>query len=133
ADRALLTRDFPDYDVLDASIPSAAELTEIALAVEDAARAVPGVSNSGGAAAGWSLGGMVLATSHGFAGSYLTSRFSLSASAIAGGGTGMERDYDFDSKAHRSDLSSPDEIGKKAGERAVRRLNPRQMPTGHAT
>ena len=116
---------FPDLDLLDATIPSAAELTEMALAVEDAARAVPGVTNSGGASAGWSLGGLVLATSHGFTGSYLTSRFSLSASAIAGTGTGMERDYESEVKVHRGDLSDPATIGRKAGERAVRRLNPR--------
>ena len=54
---------FPDLDLLDATIPSATELTEMALAAEDAARAVPGVTNSGGASAGWSLGGLVLATS----------------------------------------------------------------------
>ena len=133
ADPDRLARDFPDYDVLDASIPSAAELTEIALAVEDAARAVPGVTNSGGASAGWSLGGLVLATSDGFAGSYLASRFSLSASAIAGEGTGMERDYDAESKTHRADLSAPAEIGRKAGERAVRRLNPQKVATGKGT
>src|SRR6185295_9190929 len=133
ADPARLARTFPDRDLLDPAVASAAELTEAALAAEHASRAVSGVSNSGGASAGWSLGGLVLATSHGFAGSYLTSRFSISASAIAGEGTGMERDYDFDSKAHRADLSSPAEVGRNAGERAVRRLNPKQMPTGRAT
>ena len=133
ADTDRLATTFPDLDVLDAAIPSAAEMTEAALAVEDAARAVPGVSNSGGASAGWSLGGLVLATSHGFTGSYLTSRFSLSASAIAGEGTGMERDYEAEVKVHRSDLSDPAAIGRKAGERAVRRLNPSQFPTGRGT
>jgi PmbA protein len=108
-------------------------MTEMALKTEDAARAVEGVSNSGGASAGWSLGGLVLATSHGFTGSYLTSRFSLSASAIAGTGTGMERDYESEVKVHRGDLSDPAEIGRKAGERAVRRLNPTMLPTGRGT
>ncbi len=88
ADPDRLATDFPDLDVLDESVPAADELTEAALAAEDAARAVEGVTNSGGASAGWSLGGIVLATSHGFSGSYLASRFSLSASAIAGEGTG---------------------------------------------
>ena len=44
---------------------------------------------------------------HGFTGSYLGSRFGLSASAIAGTGTGMERDYDSESKVHRTDLADP--------------------------
>lgn len=133
ADPARLARSFPDLDLLDESIPSADELSEAALAAEDAARAVPGVTNSGGGSAGWSLGGMVLATSGGFAGSYLSSRFGISASAIAGTGTGMERDYDYDSRIYRADLADPTEIGRKAGERAVRRLNPVQAPTGRAT
>ncbi len=124
ADADRLARGFPDLDLLDESIPSAAEMTEAALAAEDAARAVAGVTNSGGASAGWSLGGLVLATSHGFVGSYLGSRFSLAASAIAGEGTGMERDYESEAKVHRADLPDPATIGRKAGERAVRRLNP---------
>jgi len=133
ADAGRLATGFPDLDVLDAAIPSAAEMTEMALATEDAARAVDGVTNSGGASAGWSLGGLVLATSHGFTGSYLTSRFSLSASAIAGSGTGMERDYEAEVKVHRADLSDPVTIGRKAGERAVRRLNPTQFRTMKGT
>jgi PmbA protein len=133
ADADRLATAFPDLDLLDASIPSAAEMTETALAVEDAARAVPGVTKSGGASAGWSLGGLVLATSGGFVGSYLTSRFSLSASAIAGEGTGMERDYEAEVKVHMSDLPDPASIGRKAGERAVRRLNPGKYPTGRGT
>jgi PmbA protein len=130
ADEADLARSFADLDLLDPTMPSAKELTEAALAVEDAARAVPGVTNSGGASAGWSLGGLVLATSDGFAGSYLGSHFGLSASAIAGSGTGMERDYEGETRIHRGDLRSPAEIGRRAGEKAVRRLNPSKMPTG---
>jgi PmbA protein len=132
ADRDRLATAFPDRDQLDTTMPSAKELTETALAAEDAARGVAGVTNSGGASAGWSLGGLVLATSDGFQGAYLVSRFGLSASAIAGTGTGMERDYDFDNKVYRGDLNSPAAIGRSAGERAVRRLNPRKVPSGRA-
>jgi len=133
ADKATLATEFPDYDLLDTTIPSAKELTELALAAEDAARAVPGVTNSGGASAGWSLGGLVLATSDGFAGSNLVSRFGFSASAIAGSGTSMERDYDFDNKVYRSALDDPEAVGRNAGHRAVRRLSPRKIPSGRAT
>ena len=76
------------------------------------------------------LGGLVLATSHGFLGQYIGSRFSRSASVIAGEGTGMERDYDFSSRLHFADLDAPEAIGRSAGERAVRRLNPRKAKTG---
>jgi PmbA protein len=130
ADADRLARTFPDLDLLDESVPSADDLTGTALAAEDAARAIKGVTNSGGASASWRLAGIVLATSHGFAGAYSASRFGISASAIAGTGTGMERDYEMEGRIHRGDLPDPAEIGRKAGERAVRRVGPRQMATG---
>ena len=45
--------------------------------------------------------------------------------AIAGEGTGMERDYDYSSVRHASDLESAEKIGRSAGERAVARLEGR--------
>jgi PmbA protein len=91
---------------------------------------VPGVTNSGGAGASWSLGGLVLVTSHGFSGTWLASRFTMSVTAIAGEGTGMERDWDATAKSHRADLDAPETVGRTAAERAVRRLAPRQAETG---
>jgi PmbA protein len=49
--------------------------------------------------------------------------------AIAGDGTGMERDYDYSSVRHLSDLEAPEKIGRTAGERAIARLNPRKVTT----
>ena len=129
ADPALLARSLADYDMLDPAVATAAELTEAAREAEDAARAVAGVTNSGGASASWGLGGLVLATSTGFAGAYLGSRSSISVSAIAGEGTSMERDYDFTSALHGADLESAASIGRRAGERAVARANPRKAAT----
>ena len=64
------------------------------------------------ASASAGMGGMVLATSDGFVGSYLSSRFGLSMTAIAGEGTGMERDYDHASARHAGDLESAAAIGR---------------------
>ena len=72
---------------------------------------------------------MVLVTSDGFHGSYLASRRGVSMMAIAGEGTGMERDYDHMSALHESDLEAPDVIGRRACERAIRRVNPRKVKT----
>lgn len=130
ADADLLAKTIRDLDLYDTTAVSADELRESALAAEAAALAVPGVTNSGGSGASAGLGGLVLATSHGFVGHYLGSRFGRSASVIAGQGTGMERDYDYSSRPHFADLDSAEEIGRKAGERVVRRLNPRKAKTG---
>jgi PmbA protein len=129
ADESLIARDFPDLDLLDPELPSVEELERRARAAEEAGMAVRGVSKSGGASASAGIGGMVLATSHGFHGAYLGSRHSLSMTAIAGEGTGMERDYDFSSALHARDLESAEKVGRTAGERAIARLNPRKVTT----
>lgn len=129
ADPALLAKSIRNLDLYDPTVVSADELRATALEMEQAALAVPGVTNSSGSGASAGFGGLVLATSDGFVGNYVVSRFSRSASVIAGEGTGMERDYDFSSRIHFSDLDAAAKIGRTAGERAVRRLNPRKVKT----
>ncbi|MCV3735398.1 TldD/PmbA family protein (plasmid) [Rhizobium sp. TRM96647] len=124
-----LAREWPDLDLFDPTEVSSDTLTETALAMEAAALDVAGVTNSSGAGASAGRCGLVLATSHGFSGAYSASRFGRSVSAIAGEGTKMERDYDFDSRLYFAELRDAVEIGRMAGERAARRVNPRQAPT----
>jgi PmbA protein len=129
ADEAQLARSFPDLDLIDRNLPSVQQLEQMARAAEEAGLAVKGISKSGGASASAGIGGMVLVTSHGFRGAYLGSSHGVSMTAIAGEGTGMERDYDYSSVRHASDLESPEKIGRTAGERAIERLNPRKVTT----
>ncbi|RCL00724.1 MAG: PmbA protein [Candidatus Tokpelaia sp. JSC189] len=130
ADDSLLTRKPQDLDLLDSYETDSQKMTEDALATETAALAVLGVTNSGGASTSQSVGCLVLVTSHGFCGHYMSSHFGRSCSAIAGEGTAMERDYDYSSALHFADMNSCETVGRNAGERAVRRLNPRQVKTG---
>ncbi len=129
ADR-LLRGGVPRLDLDDAGDPSPAMLRERALAAEDAARAVIGVTNSegGGASAGRST--IALATSTGFAAGYGATSYGCSASVIAGEGAGMQRDYAFRQSRHLGDLEGSESIGRRAGERAVARLNPQRLPSG---
>jgi len=127
ADPGQLARDFPDLDLLDPDLPTIAELEERARRAEAAALAIKGVTTSAGASASAGIGGMVLVTSHGFTGAYLSSGQSVSMTAIAGEGTAMERDYDYSSTVHGADLDSAEKVGRTAGERAVERLNPRKV------
>lgn len=129
ADADRLARSFPELDLIDPQVPDVAALEQSAREAEAAALAVNGVSKSGGASASFGIGGLVLVTSHGFHGAYLASRRGLSVMAIAGEGTGMERDYEFSSALHASDLEAPATIGRRAGERTVKRLNPRKAKT----
>ncbi|KXF78596.1 modulator protein [Paramesorhizobium deserti] len=128
-----LVADPRDLDLFDPTEVAAAKLTEDAFAAEEAALAVDGVTNSGGASASAGMGGLVLVTSAGFQGHYAVTRFGTSASAIAGTGTAMERDYDFTSRLHFAELENAAAIGRRAGERAVRRLGARKVKTGPVT
>lgn len=130
ADQARLAKSYPDLDLFDPTEVSTGSLRDAALAAEAAALDVKGITNSGGASASAGMGGLVLVTSHGFQGSYRGSRFGCSLSVIAGEGTRMERDHDYDSRLFHADLDAPERIGRRAGERAVKRLNPRQVDTG---
>ncbi|MFQ5784756.1 MAG: TldD/PmbA family protein [Alphaproteobacteria bacterium] len=124
ADR--LAREVPDLELCDSDEPAPEALVARAACAEDAARAVTGVSNSEGAEAGWSRTRVALAASNGFAGSYAASQHSVAVSVLAGEGTAMERDYDYAVARFAADLADAETIGRSAGERAVRRLNPRK-------
>ena len=129
ADSALLAKTIPDLDLLDPQMPSVSELEQRARGAEEAALATRGITKSGGASASAGIGGMVLVTSAGFCGAYLRSSHGIAMTAIAGEGTGMERDYDYSSALHAADLASPASIGQKAAERTIARLNPRKVAT----
>jgi PmbA protein len=120
----------PQLDILDHDDPAPEALREAALAAEDAARTVTGVTNSEGAGASVGRHIWALATSHGFAGAYATTGYSLSASVLAGEGGAMQRDYAHHSARHRAHLDPPDAIGREAGERAVARVNPGRATSG---
>jgi PmbA protein len=116
-------------DLDDPNEPSMEVLIGRAAAAEDAALAVAGITNSEGASASWGRSNAVLVTSRGFAGSYVRSNHGISASAIAGTGTGMQRDYDYTSAVHGADLEDPAEIGRRAADQALARLNPARPKT----
>ena len=123
----------PMLDLDDGGEASPESLREAARAAEDAARAVPGVTNSEGGSASASRSIWALATSHGFAAAYAASGYGLSASVLAGateGGGEMVRDYAYSSARHRYALEAPEAIGVKAGERAVARVNPGRLASG---
>ena len=119
-----------DVDGDDGGDPLPTELKARALAIEEAARGIEGVTNSEGAGMSAGRSVIALATSHGFCRGYSTSGYSGSASVIAGTGSDMQRDYAQHSVRHYADLDPPEEIGRLAGERAVARLDPVKLPSG---
>jgi PmbA protein len=124
ADR--LASSYPALDLEDAQEPAAETLIDRARTVEGAAMAVSGITNSEGGGASFGRSEIALATSEGFFGRYAGTSHSVGVAVLAGEGMAMERDYESASVRHAADLEGAEEIGRRAGERTVARLNPRK-------
>jgi PmbA protein len=111
-----------DLKLWDETEPDIAALEARALACEEGALAVKGVTNSGGSGADWGASGVFYGASNGFRGFYRGTSWGLGLSAIAGEGDDKERDWNSDSARFLTGLRDPRLIGKEAGERAVARL-----------
>ncbi|MEM8800459.1 MAG: metallopeptidase TldD-related protein, partial [Pseudomonadota bacterium] len=135
ADTSELAQSWPqDLDLDDPRDISVEALQDLAIRAEESARAVSGVTNSEGASASASWNEVALATSNGFSGRYRATGYSLAVSVLAGDETtGMERDYDYSSNRHFSDLLSPERLGTSAGEKAVRRLHAKKPKSQKTT
>lgn len=133
ADPADLARQ-TDTDHLELADPAAepapAALQEAALAAEAAALGVRGVSQVQSASASYSSRAMHMAATNGFSAGYRRTDTGLYCTAIAGEGAKMQRDGDGDYRIFAADLRAPDDIGQRAGERAVAQLGARKPPTG---
>ena len=119
-----------EIDGDDGGDPSPAELKARALAIEEAGRSVPGITNSEGAGSSAGRTVIALATSHGFCRGYSSSGYSASVSLIAGEGGEMQRDYAYHSVRHQADLDDPTTLGRRAADRAVAKLRPAKLPSG---
>jgi PmbA protein len=129
-EQELLATKFPDLDLnhpWDISVDGA-----IALAVEceDAARNYhEEISNSEGASVDTHQGVRVMGNSLGFLQGYTSTRHSLSCSVLAQRGDSMQRDYWYTVARNAPDLESAVDVGKKAAERTLRRLEARSLST----
>nr|WP_297459265.1 metalloprotease PmbA [uncultured Halomonas sp.] len=130
ADAELMANEFPDLKVHHPWNLTTDEAIELALACENAGRAVEGIANSDGAGMSTGEGVRVYGNSHGFLAGQRGSRHSLSCMLIARDDQGMQRDYDYSSVRDPALLASPEAIGRSAAERTLRRLGARRPATG---
>jgi len=103
---------------------------EAARACETAAHATdPRIGDSEGSQSGSGYSELTYGNSAGFLGEYASARHSLVAESLARGEKGMQRDAWF-SAARRWDALEPAaSVGRRAAERALRRLGARRVPT----
>jgi PmbA protein len=129
---ALLCRAVPDLELHDPAghALSAEEKIELAQRAEAAALAVdPRITNSEGADFADRRARYAYATTHGFAASYQTSSFSLSVSPVASDDREMQRDSWYHVTRKRALLEAPEDIGRVAARRTLRRLGARRVKT----
>lgn len=130
ADRDLLATEFPDLALYHPWTLSVEEAITLAKSCEDSAFAADRrVTNSEGASVSAHESQFVYANSLGFLSGYPSSRHSVGCSAIAGKGDGMQRDYWYSVARAAADLERVEEVGRKAGLRAGRRLKARRLGT----
>ncbi|WP_338048603.1 TldD/PmbA family protein [Phaeovibrio sulfidiphilus] len=134
AEPGQIARSLPDIDGAASGDVDQETLRALALDLENAARSVEGVTNSEGAEASFSRSMVSLVASNGFAQAYPMTRIGMGVAVIAGDSTtGMEFDYATRSTVHPEDLVAPADLGREAGEGAVRKLGARRMTTGERT
>lgn len=130
ADKELLAANPPNLDLYHPWDLEVGAAEKLALEAEDAARAHDQrIENSEGATVATGSGARAYANSHGFAGAYSSSSHSTSCSVIAKSGTALERDYWYSSARLPAELEAADAIGRHAAERAIARLDSRQLST----
>jgi PmbA protein len=132
ADAERMATSFPDLDLWHPWDLDVDDAIALGRDIEDAGRAVAGITNSDGASVNAGQSVSVYANSHGFVGRERGTRHSLSVALIAGDDDGMQRDYWYDSVRHAGDFMDAADIGRKAAERTLARLGARRLGTRQA-
>jgi PmbA protein len=131
ADAGLMARDISDFDQWHPWDIDAERAIALAIAAEARGRDTdPRISNSDGSAVNTSTSIATYANSHGFIGFERSTSHSISCSLIAGRDDGMQRDYWYTAGLSADDLETPAQVGRRAAERTVARLDPRPIRTG---
>jgi len=131
ADAALMARHLPPLDLDHPWSPSVADAEALALEAEAAARAFDRrITNSDGASVASQRGCAVYGNTHGFIGSHIGTRHSISCGVIAADAQTKQRDHHYSVARRVDDLDGAAAIGREAARRAVARLGTRTVATG---
>ena len=130
AEAGLMAREMADLDLYHPWNLTPEQSVELALECEAAAFAADSrISNADGTSLSTHRGCRVYGNSHGFVGSYASTRHSLSCVMIAERDGQMQRDYWYDVNRQGTALASAASIGQRAAQRTVSRLGARPVPT----
>jgi PmbA protein len=129
---SLLVNAFPDLDLLDTTWESLTPDQRIDLARRAEAAALSAdkaIVNSEGGSFDYTRSSTVLANTLNFVGMYQGTGASIAVGPIAQSKEGMQRDYWISAARHRRQMQSPEDIGRLAASRTLRRLGARKVAT----
>lgn len=130
ADPELMAGSLPDLDLLHPWEITPERAIEVATGCEAAARAFDQrINNSEGSTVTSHRGLRIYGNSHGFVGGYGSTGHSISCAVVAASNGAMERDYWYTAARDAADLEPAESVGRRAGERTVRRLDARKIAT----
>jgi PmbA protein len=133
ADPEELARDIPDLRLDHPWELGPDEAVSLARSTEAAGLAVDArITNSEGATVSSQRDVRVYGNSHGFLEGYASTSHSLSCVLLAQEGDDMQRDYWYSAARNPNALQNHEEIGRRAAERALRRLGARRLTTRKA-
>jgi PmbA protein len=126
-----LAKEIPDLDLADdGRVISIDEQIRLAREAEKAALdSDPRITNSEGGEFSAHSSRVLYANSHGFAAEYRGTSYGLSVAPVASSNGSMQRDYWYSSQRKFAQLEAPEALGKRAAERALRRLGARKVKT----
>jgi PmbA protein len=133
ADATDMAREIPDLDLYHPWELTPEAAIAMATACEAAGMAVDRrLTNSEGASVSTHRGVRVYGNSHGFLEGFPSTSHSISCVLLAQDGDDMQRDYWYTSSRAPAGLDDLEQVGRRAGERAVARLGARQISTRKA-
>lgn len=122
----------PDLNLLDPSWGSLTPEERMSLAVRAEKAALSSgkaITNSEGASFDYARSRVALANTAGFSGEYEGTSAAISCVPIAQADGAMQRDYWMTAARHRHQMETPEDVGRKAAARAVRRIGARKTRT----
>jgi PmbA protein len=133
AEAADMASSVPDLDLYHPWTLTPEDAIEMARSCEAAGMAVDArLTNSEGASVSTHRGVRVYGNSHGFLAGYPSTSHSISCVLLALEGDDMQRDYWYTASRRATDLQDLQQVGRRAGDRAIARLGARQITTRKA-
>jgi len=127
ADKELYFKGEKNLDLYDETVLENQQKIDYINEAEEEAFSKKDIVNTNGSVFSQNKSNFVLANSNGFFDGYKTSQFTAYCEVVSKNNGSMERDYEYSSKRFFHDILKPKDLGAKAAELALKKLNPKKI------